>query len=100
MEKPAGNDLRQGTITLPTLLYFEAHPDGLEISAILNNNGNGHGDIESIIEAIRQSESIDRALQKTDDFIQDGLDALAKLPDTPARAELALLATQITHREN
>jgi len=98
--KPAGNDLRQGTITLPSLLYFEAHPDGLDIGAILNNNGNGHGDIESIIDAIRQSGSIDQALRKADDFIQDGLDALAKLPDTPARAELALLANQITRREN
>jgi geranylgeranyl pyrophosphate synthase len=98
--KPAGNDLRQGTITLPTLLYFEAHPDGLDISAILNHNGNGHGDIESIIDAIRQSESIDQALQKADDFMQDGLDALTILPDTPARAELALLANQITQRQN
>jgi len=97
---PAGNDLRQGTITLPALLYIEAHPDGLDISSILNNNGNGHGDIESIIEGIRQSESIDQALQKANDFMQDGLGALAKLPDTPARAELALLATQITHRVN
>lgn len=97
LEKPAGNDLRQGTITLPALLYFESHPDGLDIGSILNNNGNGHGDIEDIIEAICQSKSIDQAKQKADDFMQAGLDALAILPDTPA-CEMALLASQITHR--
>ena len=96
--KPTGNSLRKGIITLPILLYQENHPDDLDISSILKANGNGQGHIESIISAIRQSEAIDQAMQEANRFLQQGLDALAGLPDTPERAELALLARQVTNR--
>jgi geranylgeranyl pyrophosphate synthase len=101
--KPVGSNLRQGTITLPTLLYLEAHPDDLDIGSIPKRNGNGQGridsDIISIITAIRQSKVIDQAMQEADRFTQQGLDALARLPGTPERTELEHLARQITNRE-
>jgi geranylgeranyl pyrophosphate synthase len=95
-EDHTGNDLRQGIITLPTLLYLESLQYDLDISAILKNNGNGHGNIEDIITTIRQSEFIDQAAAEADRFINEGLEHLASLPDTPERAELELLVRDIT----
>lgn len=97
--KPAGSDFRQGTITLPALLYLQAHPDGPDIDAILKSNGNGHGEIEQMIKAIRFSPSIDQAAAEADCFLEQAQLALDRLPDTPERAELAWLANQVTDRE-
>jgi geranylgeranyl pyrophosphate synthase len=96
--KPTGNDLRQGTLTLPTLLYIEAHPNSLDISTTHQGNGNGQGHIEDLITSIRQSEAIEQSLQIADRFLQEGLAALDQLPETPERAELARLARQIANR--
>lgn len=96
--KPVGNDLRQGTITLPTLLYLESHPGELDLGTLAKQNGNGQVHIENIITAILQSEALDKATQEADRFLQRGLAALALLPDTPERDELAVLASGVTSR--
>jgi geranylgeranyl pyrophosphate synthase len=95
--KPAGSNLRQGIITLPTLFYLEAHPNDMDLIPISKGNGNGLGHIESIITAIRQSDAIDQAAREADRFLQLGLEALARLPDTPERTKLSLLASEVTN---
>jgi len=97
--KPIGNDLHQGTITLPTLLYLQAHPADFDINAIRKRNGNGHAHIEDLIGAIRKSDAIHQAKNEADRFLRQAIGALHKLPDTPERAELAVLAKQVIHRE-
>lgn len=99
LEKPAGSDLQLGNITLPTLLYLEAHPDKFDIDSIRKNNGNGRGEIDEFIQAIRQSDALEQATSEADRFLKRGLDSLFNLPDTPERDELALLAQNIIHQE-
>lgn len=98
--KPVGSHLRQGAITLPALFYLEAHPDDFDFEAMIKSNGNGQGEIESLITAIQNSDAIGQSAQQADRFLKDGLDALSNLPDTPERAELAQLARQVIKHEN
>ena len=99
LDKPAGNDLRLGNITLPTMLYLEAHPDQFDIDSIRKSNGNGQGEIDALIGAIRQSDVLEQATKEADRFLKRGLESLYILPDTPERAELALLAKNIIRQD-
>jgi geranylgeranyl pyrophosphate synthase len=93
--KPVGHNLRQGIITLPTLLYLNAYSLDLDIASLAKTNGNGQAHIEDLICSIRQSEFIEQAANEASRFLQRALEALAALPDTPERAELARLAQDI-----
>jgi geranylgeranyl pyrophosphate synthase len=98
--KPIEDDLRRGVLTLPTLLYLEAHPDEINMDVVVGGNGNGRAYIEDLIETIRQSDAIVNARQKADWFLQNGIDALIRLPDTPIRAEVAELSHDLIKRMN
>ena len=98
MGKPTGNDLRQGTLTLPTLYYLEANPNDPDLDSIIRRNGHSQDSIKRVIKAIRQSEAITLAQQEAQRFLEQGLRALYQLPDRPARAKLEQLAIQMINR--
>jgi geranylgeranyl pyrophosphate synthase len=98
--KPAGTDLLLGNITLPTLLYLEAHPGKFDVDTIRKSNGNGRTEIDELIGAIRQSDALEQSSREADRFLKRGLESLYGLPDTPERAELALLAQNVIYLEN
>jgi geranylgeranyl pyrophosphate synthase len=90
--KPTGNDLRQGVITLPAIYYLEKHPDYpmIQLDGVKT---------EQLIAEIRKNGSIQQAMREAEDFVERGLSALAKLPDTPERKALAEMAGSIVRRE-
>lgn len=96
--KPVASDLRQGLITLPTLYYFEAHPDDPDIQLILNGQLYNEERLDRLISAIRQSGSIERSLEEAQTFISKALNALKEQPDCPERHALEDLANYIVNR--
>ena len=93
--KPVGNDLRQGIVTLPALIYFENHPDMGGVDALLYSGRINESTLTGLMERIRSSEAINQALETAHDFIRDALEGLAYLPDGPERFNLYLIAQEV-----
>jgi len=96
--KPVGNDLRQGVVTLPALIYFENHPDMGGLDALLYNGHLKASTLMELMERIRSSAAIGQALKTAHDFIQVALEGLAYLPDGPERFALYEIAQNIVEQ--
>jgi geranylgeranyl pyrophosphate synthase len=97
--KPVANDLRQGLITLPTILYMKSHPEDPDVKFV--REGNHHYDearLARLATAIRQSTAIDEAIAEAQRFVCRGLDSLTGLPANTERQALEELAEYITRR--
>ncbi|MBV9280237.1 MAG: polyprenyl synthetase family protein [Chloroflexi bacterium] len=92
--KPAGNDLRQGTITLPAILLAQWLPAN---SAAVGDLKAGRN-VEGVIEAVRGSGVLDEALLRARQYADAARAALAPFPDSEAREALLLLADHVTRR--
>lgn len=97
--KPVGHDLRQGVVTLPAFLYFEACPDDPTLQSILQRNGHSEAELDQLVYAIRQSPAIEQALLEARQHVQLALEALRQLPDAPERLALEELAKFIVERK-
>jgi geranylgeranyl pyrophosphate synthase len=96
--KPAGNDLRQGLITLPVLHYLEQAENASPVSAVLA----GQRDEEHLlaaIEAVRSSGAIQAALEEAWTHARSSQEALTTLPDSASCQALRTLAEYVVERE-
>ena len=93
--KPVGNDLRQGTVTLPALYYLEAHPNDPTLVSVIQRNGHSQDSLERLIATIGDSRAIERAISEAESFVQNSLTGLEAFPETPERQALAEIARHI-----
>jgi geranylgeranyl pyrophosphate synthase len=93
--KPVGNDLRQGTVTLPALYYLEAHPNDPSLVSVIQRNGHSHDSLERLIATIRESKAIEQAISEAEGFVQNSLTSLEAFPETLERQALAEIARHI-----
>jgi geranylgeranyl pyrophosphate synthase len=94
--KPVGSDLREGTMTLPSILFVESYPEDKLIKSVIENK-----DVESValaVEKIRNSSVIDECLTLASEFCSRASRAVEKLPDNSARRSLLELAAYIVER--
>lgn len=96
--KPAGQDLRQGVLTLPALIYLEAHPGDPGLRTLIERQQLSGPDLERLAAAIHLGGAVAAAVDVARDFIRQGLDALSLLPESPERFALAELAEAIIER--
>jgi geranylgeranyl pyrophosphate synthase len=96
--KPIGSDLRQGLITLPALCYFEQNNQDTEIIALMNGDGMNNVLMENLIEAIRESDAIEKSMKEAEEFIQRSEKSLIALPDGVERHALMELANYVVNR--
>ncbi|HEY8684962.1 MAG TPA: polyprenyl synthetase family protein [Chloroflexota bacterium] len=92
--KPAGNDLRQGTITLPAILLAEQLPSGSPILHYLRT-GSEH---DEVVRAVVQSEALDAALETARAYAQRAVDSLYLFPDSEAKEAMVHLADTVLER--
>ena len=96
MGKPVGSDLSEGTVTLPSILFAESHPEDNLIKRVIENR-----DAESIalaVEKICNSPVISECLAIASDFCSRACQAVEKLPDNSFHQALLDLATYIIQR--
>ena len=96
--KPVGSDLRQGLLTLPTLLYLETLEQGAELARSLREQRVEERELEGIIEHVRTSSAIGRSMQKAQMFIERGEELLSLMPETPEREALTDIARYVVRR--
>ena len=92
--KPVGGDLRQGTVTLPVMLYLEEAPEigASTVRQVIEGDDRSDGLVERAIELILRSDALERAYQVARRFVDEAQASLADLPNIPARKSLADLA--------
>jgi geranylgeranyl pyrophosphate synthase len=94
--KPVGSDLREGAVTLPSILFAKYNPKDNLIQAVIEKR-----DAESValaVEKIRNSPVIGECLALASDFCFRARRAVEKLPDNSARQSLLELAAYIIER--
>lgn len=93
--KPVGSDLRQGIFTLPVLYYLEDHPNDSaleeQIRAITAHAAD-ETTLRALLDAIRTSTAIERALAQAEARVAAALNILAIRPDSPYRAAIEEIA--------
>ena len=75
------SDLRQGLITLPVLYYLENRPSDTDLKNILESSFCDESCLNRLLISIRESGVIKLSHDEARQYVQKGLDELAKLPE-------------------
>lgn len=97
--KPVANDLRQGIVTLPVIDYLDSRPDDRRVADLLSNGRRTDEAVLPIVEAVRASGAVDRALDEAREYVRRSQAALASLPDNEARQAMIDLADYVVARD-
>ena len=95
--KPTGSDLTQGTLTLPSLMIMERHPEDNPVKRLFSKK-EGQDDIKLAIEMVRSSSIIEECYQVASDYCEEACRNLKQLPDNESRQSLTDLAGYIISR--
>ena len=80
--KPAGNDIRQGIVTLPVIRALETSPDAEELERIVTDMEMTDEMVERALEIVKATDGVDFAKAKADEYLARAKAALpAGLPD-------------------
>lgn len=96
--KPVASDLRLGLITLPTLLYAETNPKDNRLAKLHQGEDLDEAAMEALLADIRNSGAVQRSRDEAENYVQNALAALEKLPACPERYALADLADYVVER--
>ena len=96
--KPVGNDLLQGTITLPSILLMERYPDDNPIKKLFENVENDRN-LKRVIEMIQNSDIIPQSYSVASDLCHKATQALEPLPGSSYKRSLADLAAYVLERQ-
>ena len=100
--KPVGSDLRHGLVTLPSLIFIENNPNDPNVKFLLERDCDQIFNdelIENLINDIKNSGSIQKALDEAKEFVQNGINCLKNQPDCEEKTALIELANYIIDRE-
>jgi geranylgeranyl pyrophosphate synthase len=92
--KPAGSDLRQGTVTLPVILWAES-VNVRELGAELQDGRR----LEDVIAEIRASDAPRRALTRAAEYAVAARNSLTLFPDSEAKDILIDLTREVVRRD-
>lgn len=96
--KPAGNDLRQNTITLP-LIYAVAHGGSDELRQIVDLHHPSEEHVQRAVATVIASGGIDRARLDAQEYVQRALMYLEMFPHSEAREALVSISQFFVERQ-
>lgn len=100
--KPAGNDLREGKVTLPLIYALEsASPDERQAVEIVIRDGSYEEvPFTRILQILQQHDSISRAYDRAHTFTEKSRAIIASFPDSPAQRALQAIVDLVTERSS
>ena len=98
MGKPVGSDLLQGTLTLPSLLLMERHPNDNPVQKLFARPDKQL--LAEAVAAIRQTDIPQESYEMARRFCATANEALSVLPDDPARQALYDLSDYVLQRRS
>lgn len=96
--KPVGGDLREGTITLPSIVFLRQDPTHPAVSGLLEQEAVAENVVWEAVEAIRGSGALEAAYGKARAFGERARSALAALPAGDSRDSLDMLIDYVVER--
>lgn len=97
MGKPVGSDLREGTLTLPTIFYLQNQPEDNPVKRAFDDIDREQN-LTKAIEEIRNSDAIDQVADVALRFGSRAREALFELPDCEPRTTLDGLISHVLER--
>jgi heptaprenyl diphosphate synthase len=97
--KPAGNDLRQGTITLPLIYAVATRPSSL-LRTITERSDVSDAEYQQAITEVIASGAIDRTLDEARAYVERAIGHLALFPPSPTLQSLTDLAYFVVDRQS
>jgi geranylgeranyl pyrophosphate synthase len=97
--KPVGSDLRQGLVTLPTILYLQDHPNDTDVRATIQGNGVDPTVSERAVARVRTSGALVQAAAEARQYAERGRQALEHFGDSIYARTLATLSTYMVDRK-
>ena len=94
--KPAGNDLAEGTYTLPVIRALADPVAGDELRSLLGEPIDATAR-DRAAELVRSTSGVDEARDTARQWARKAQDSLTSLPDTPATSVLRLAADRLTN---
>lgn len=88
--KPCGLDLREHKVTLPLIaaLRTMSTTERRDVDALFDTQEPADEQIARVVEIVSDRGGLDYARRRGDEYAREAEDALAELPDTPARGAL------------
>ena len=96
--KPIGGDLRQGTVTLPILLFLEEHPQTDLLRSIFEQQDGREERIRALVDMVRSSPAIAAAREEAQRFTVESKQAIKDLSPNPYRQVMLDLADFLLER--
>jgi geranylgeranyl pyrophosphate synthase len=96
--KPVGSDLRQGTITLPTILFLRAHPGHALTEGLVAQDSAALGRAGEAVDTIRVSGAVEGALDRAREYAAAAEAELETVPPGPATDALRRLTRYVVER--
>lgn len=93
--KPVGNDLRQGTVTLPAMLFIDEARSETErqlVAEVITGQVEDEAQVNEAIRLIKQSNALERAYAEAQRFSREAKEALRGVADNDVRAALEQIA--------
>ncbi len=97
--KPAGNDIRQGVVTLPVICALDTSPDKEELRGIVTNQAMTDDDVRRALEIVRGSEGIAEARRRADGYLTEARSVLPGTLSGEARTAFLQAAAYIGKRD-
>ncbi len=98
--KPVGNDLKQGTVTLPLMLALKDPGVNGRLERILEKPHLSDADYADVVLIVRGSRGIDESLEHAQAFSERARAELQVFPPSPAREALEELTRFVVRRKN
>jgi geranylgeranyl pyrophosphate synthase len=100
--KPAGHDLREGTVTLPIMRYraglTPGSPEQALLIAIANGDLTDDEIIDDVVSRIRRSGALDEATEIARDYVEAAKSHLGVVPDLQTQRYLVQIADLVLDR--
>ena len=97
--KPAGNDIRQGVVTLPVIRALEVSPRREELAAILRDREMSEAMVARALSIVRASDGVDFAQRRANEQIQKAKAALPEEIPAAVREAFMQAADYISRRD-
>ena len=97
--KPIGSDLLNGLVTLPAIYFAEANSSDKDVVSLPMGGWKDTERVQRLVDDIRQSESIQQAMDEACQAVSRALEALEESPASPEKEALEDLAKFIVDRK-
>lgn len=97
--KPAGNDIRQGIVTLPVIRALETSPDAEELRAIVTDMDMTDEMVERALAIVKATDAVEFAKDKADEYLAHAKEVLPEELPEEIREAYVMVADFIGDRD-